>query len=90
VDATTLLILSSKKKEHPVNTYATSDLALAAFLKMRGKKLVSAGKSRTGKFTFEFEDEGGACQSLALEFVNGEFSAYDAQVRALKKALYGS
>jgi hypothetical protein len=43
-----------------------------------------------GKFMFEFDDEGGSCQTLALEFVNGEFSAYDAQVRALKKALYGS
>ena len=73
-----------------MNTYSTSDLALAAFLKMRGQKLVSAGKSGTGKFMFEFENEGGSCQTLSLEFVNGEFSAYDAQVRALKKALYGS
>ena len=73
-----------------MNTYSTSDLALAAFLKMRGKRLVSAGKSRTGKFMFEFEDEGGSCGALSLEFVNGEFSAYDSQVRALKKALYGS
>jgi hypothetical protein len=73
-----------------MSTYTTSDLALAAFLKMRGKKLVSAGKSRVGKFMFEFEDDAGACGALALEFVNGEFSAYDAQVRALKKALYGS
>ena len=72
-----------------MNTYSTSDLALAAFLKMRGKKLISAGKSRAGKFMFEFEDEGAACQVLALEFVNGEFSSYDSQVRALKKALYG-
>jgi hypothetical protein len=73
-----------------MTTYTTSDLALAAFLKMRGKKLVSAGKSKAGRFMFEFDDEGGACGPLALEFVNGEFSAYDAQVRALKKALYGS
>lgn len=72
-----------------MNTYTTSDLALAAFLKMRGRKLIAAGKSRVGKFTFEFEDDG-TCHGLALEFVNGEFSSYDAQVRALKKALYGS
>lgn len=73
-----------------MNTYSTSDLALAAFLKMRDKKLISAGKSHVGKFVFEFEDEGSTCQALSLEFVNGEFSAYDSQVRALKKALYGS
>ena len=69
--------------------YRTSDLALAAFLKMRGRKLLSAGKLMGGKFEFVFEDDG-SCGQLALEFVNGEFSAYDAQVRALKKALYGS
>ena len=40
-----------------MSTYSTSDLALAAFLKMRGKKLISAGKSQFGKFVFEFEDE---------------------------------
>jgi len=69
--------------------YRTSDLALAAFLKMRGRKLLSACKLPGGRFEFHFEDDG-SCATLALEFVNGEFSAYDAQVRALKKALYGS
>ena len=69
--------------------YRTSDLALAAFLKMRGRKLLSACKLPGGRFEFHFEDDG-SCSSLALEFVNGEFSAYDAQLRALKKALYGS
>lgn len=69
--------------------YRTSDLALAAFLKMRGRKLLSACKLPGGRFEFHFEDDG-SCSTLALEFVNGEFSAYDAQVRALKKALYGS
>jgi hypothetical protein len=72
-----------------MKTYTTSDLALAAFLKMKGHKLISAGKSSGGRFIFDFEDDG-SCAVLALEFVNGEFSAYDAQVRALKKALYGS
>ena len=72
-----------------MNTYSTSDLALAAFLKMRGRKLLSAGKLPGGRFEFVF-DEDGTCGALALDFVNGEFSAYDAQIRALKKALYGS
>jgi hypothetical protein len=71
------------------SNYRTSDLALAAFLKMRGRRLLSAGKLPGGKFEFSFEDDG-TCASLAMEFVNGEFSTYDAQVRALKKALYGS
>jgi hypothetical protein len=69
--------------------YKTSDLALAAFLKMRGRKLLSACKLPGGRFEFNFDDDG-TCSVLAMEFVNGEFSAYDAQVRALKKALYGA
>jgi hypothetical protein len=73
-----------------MQSYTTSDLAMAAFLKLRGRKLLSAGKGAGGKFRFEFDDLDGGCAALALEFVNGEFSAYDAQVRALKKALYGA
>jgi len=73
-----------------MQSYTTSDLAMAAFLKLRGRKLLSAGKGMGGKFKFEFEDNDASCAALALEFVNGEFSAYDAQVRALKKALYGA
>jgi hypothetical protein len=73
-----------------MQSYITSDLAMAAFLKLRGRKLLSAGKGTGGKFKFEFEDADTSCAVLALEFVNGEFSAYDAQVRALKKALYGA
>lgn len=73
-----------------MQNYITSDLALAAFLKLRGRKLVAAGKGPGGKFKFEFNDSDSTCATLALEFVNSEFSAYDAQVRALKKALNGA
>jgi hypothetical protein len=76
-------------KEQPVKTYNTSDLALAAFLKMKGRKLITANRALGGRVNFEFEDDG-TCSILALEFVNGEFSTYDSQVRALKKALYGA
>ena len=72
-----------------MKTYSTSDLALAAFLKMKGRKLLTANRASGGRFNFEFEDDG-SCSNLALEFVNGEFSMYDSQVRALKKALYGA
>ncbi len=72
-----------------MKTYSTSDLALAAFLKMKGRKLLIANRAHGGRFNFDFEDDG-TCASLALEFVNGEFSMYDSQVRALKKALYGA
>ena len=83
------VILRHEKERSKMKNYTTSDLALAAFLKLHGRKLVAASKFPNGRFLFEFDDDG-SCASLALEFVNGEFSAYDAQVRAIKKALYGS
>ena len=67
-------------------SYTTTDLSLAAFLKLRGLKLLKASKTGTGRFEFIFEDNGQA-DSLALEFTNSEFSAYDANLRALKKMI---
>jgi hypothetical protein len=69
-----------------MTTYTTTDLSLAAFLKLRGLKLLSATKEGSGRFQFIFEDDG-RVDALALEFANGEFSAYDANLRALKKMI---
>lgn len=69
-----------------MSSYTTSDLSLAAFLKLRGLKLASATKEGSGRFRFVFEDDGRA-DSLALDFTNGEFSAYDANLRSLKKMI---
>ncbi len=69
-----------------MTTYVTSDLSLAAFLKLRGLKLVNASKTPGGKFEFVFEDNGTA-DSLSIDFTNSEFAVYDANLRALKKAL---
>jgi len=69
-----------------MNTYTTSDLSLAAFLRLRGVKLINAIKAGTGKFSFEFPDPE-QCEMLAIEFANSEFAAYDANLRSLKKAV---
>jgi len=69
-----------------MNIYKTSDLSLAAFLKLRGVKLLKACKEISGKFSFEFEDNG-MCDQYAIDFANSEFSSYDANLRALKKAI---
>jgi hypothetical protein len=66
-------------------TYTTSELALAAYLKMRGVRLISAGKTPTGKFEFVFDDKAGVC---AGHFLNGEFSTYDSNLKSLKKMIY--
>lgn len=69
-------------------TYTTSELALAAYLRMRGVRLISAGKSPTGKFEFVFDDKIGMCAEHFVDFLNGEFSMYDAQLKSLKKMIY--
>ena len=37
------------------STFKTSDLAIAAFLVMKGKRLIEASVEKGGKFNFSFE-----------------------------------
>ena len=69
--------------------YRTSDLALAAFLVMRGLPLISAMRI-SGKFEFVFDDADQKGHMLSIDFVNSEFSKFDNHVRTLKKILYRS
>ena len=69
--------------------YRTSDLALAAFLVMRGLSLISAMRI-SGKFEFVFDDADQKGHMLSIDFVNSEFSKFDNHVRTLKKILYSS
>ncbi len=71
-----------------MNIYKTSDLALAAYMTLKGLPLVSAKKLPNGRFEFEINDEKNVAQGLAIEFVGSEFFKYDNKVRALKKLLY--
>tara|TARA_R110001583_G_scaffold22582_1_gene84575 strand:- start:224 stop:445 length:222 start_codon:yes stop_codon:yes gene_type:complete len=73
-----------------VKTYITSDLSLAAFLLMKGTKLVDAKKVSSGKFNFSFEDPDNRAKILAVEFINSEFCEFDNQVRNLKKLIYNN
>ena len=72
-----------------VTEYTTSDLALAAFLVMRGLPLLSA-KRIQGRFEFIFDDKNQDGHTISIEFVNSEFSKFDNHVRTLKKILYKS
>tara|TARA_B100001142_G_C13717470_1_gene416280 strand:- start:149 stop:370 length:222 start_codon:yes stop_codon:yes gene_type:complete len=71
-----------------MNIYKTSDLALAAFLTMRGLRLVSAGKLANGNFNFEIEDPGGKAHDLSIEYLSSELCEFDNKIRTLKKLLY--
>tara|TARA_Y100001963_G_scaffold160093_1_gene267760 strand:- start:11488 stop:11706 length:219 start_codon:yes stop_codon:yes gene_type:complete len=70
-----------------MKNYTTSDLSLAAFLMMKGYKLVSAGNPGR-RFEFIFEDKNSSAHSHALEYVNSEFCKFDNHLRSLRKILY--
>lgn len=73
-----------------MNQYETSDLALAAFLTLKGLKLLSAKRLPTGRFQFILEDPDSMADGLSLEFFGSEFCEYDNKIRSLKKILYSS
>ena len=68
--------------------YVTSDIAISAYLMLRGLKLLSATRETTGRFRFEFEDPKGEAKSLVVEYITSEFSAFDTHLKNLKKLLY--
>ena len=69
-----------------INTYSTSDIALAAYLKLQGLILIQC--DRGDKFNFVFEDPDNVAENLALAFVNSDMRRYDDEMRSLKKIIY--
>ena len=69
-------------------TYKTSDLSIAAFLMMKGMKLLDAQRLQSGQFMFEFDDPQGQGIKSAIEFTSSACAVYDNHVRNLKKILY--
>lgn len=68
--------------------YKTSDLSIAAYLMMKGMKLVNAYRGPNGQFMFEFNDPNQEGSKLAIDFTNSESAVFDNHVRNLKKILY--
>ena len=68
--------------------YITSDIAIAAYLMMKGLRLLSATREVSGKFKFEFEDLKGEARSLAVEYITSQFCVFDTNLKNLKKLLY--
>lgn len=68
--------------------YKTSDLSIAAYLMMKGMKLLNAYRTSNGQFQFEFDDPTKEGPKFAIEFTNSESAVYDNHIRNLKKILY--
>jgi len=71
-----------------MSEYETSDLALAAFLLMRGLQLVTAERLVSGRFRFLFSDPEASASNLAIEFINSDFVKFDNHIRNLKKLIH--
>ena len=68
--------------------YKTSDLSIAAYLMMKGVKLLNADRAPNGQFMFEFDDPDSKGVQFAIEFAGSDCAVYDNHVRNLKKILY--
>ena len=64
-----------------VKIYITSDIAIAAFLMMKGMKLLSATRERNGRFRFEFDNSKNQADKIAVEFVNSESARQFTQMK---------
>jgi len=69
-------------------TFETADLAFAAFLCMRGFRIVTADRESSGKFRFVFDDPTGTAPSMQPVFLASEFPIFDNFVKILKKRIY--
>jgi len=76
--------------EKPAGTspaFETYDMSLAAYLILRGRKVVTYDRRRNNiRFVLDdTEDE--VCKTLHIEFLNSDFKKYDSIVRDLKKIM---
>ncbi len=71
-----------------MKTYETSDIGVAAYIMMKGLKLIDASRDQRGRFRFVFQDPQKIGQNLAVDFVNSESAKFDAHMKNLKNILY--
>ena len=70
------------------NFYTTSDIGIAAYLQLRGHRLLECKRLQSGKFFFKFDDSEQTCSAKSLEFLDSDFCKFDNNVRNLKKILF--
>ena len=49
--------------------FITSDIGIAAYLQLKGYKLLECKRQQSGKFYFRFADPDSSCQQDALQFL---------------------
>jgi|TARA_B110000467_G_C18124073_1_gene369525 hypothetical protein len=72
-------------QEENNDIFETSDLGTAAYLLIKGCTLIIAEKDRY-RYSFVFSEEK-VCKQLSLEYVNSEFSRFDASLKNLRSLI---
>jgi len=72
-----------------MRTYETSDIAISAYLVMRGADLITATKIGN-KFKFVFDNSDGKAEVMEREYLASDYPRYDAAMRQVKRRLYKS
>jgi hypothetical protein len=75
-----------QSEEITENRIVTDDLALSAYLKMKGYHLIRSDQKKS-KSTFVFAIGVENANSLKVEFVNSEFLSFYNELRNLKKLI---
>ena len=73
-----------------MNNYKTSDIGIAAFIMMKGLKLIEAKRGPSGRFSFVFEDPDNKARQYAVDYLNSESAKFDANMKNLKNILFKS
>ena len=78
--------MEQKSNQPKTNQITTDDLALSAYLKIKGYRLIKSDQ-RGSKNLFTFELNGNSSQQLKMDFVNSEFINYYNEIKNLKKLM---
>lgn len=70
-----------------MKTYETSDIAISAYMVMRGLNLIGATKVGN-KFRFVFDNPNGIAEAMERDYLSSDFPRYDASMRQVKRWLY--
>tara|TARA_B100000900_G_scaffold414585_1_gene441650 strand:- start:1633 stop:1854 length:222 start_codon:yes stop_codon:yes gene_type:complete len=71
-----------------MKTYKTSDIGIAAFIMMKGLRLLEAKRAQNGRFSFVFDDPNSSAQQYAVDYLNSESAKFDANMKNLKNILF--
>jgi hypothetical protein len=85
--STTKMTIEKNETTVEEEKYTTSDIGIAAYLQLCGKKLLQCHRQPDGRFFFEFPDPE-ECKIKAIEFLSSDFCKFDNIVRNLKKILF--